>query len=84
MAIILYRKKIYVDVLLRHDINGNKTPLSIIWKDGRVFDIDSLNDVRYTRSLHVGGNGVRYTIFIDGKCTYLFEEDNRWFVEAKV
>ena len=32
----------------------------------------------------VGGTGIRYTVQICGKPTFLFDEENgKWFVEAK-
>ncbi len=80
----MYRRKVYVEVVLKQDIDGHKRPLSIRWEDGEVYEIDRLKDVRLAASLRVGGYGLRYTVFIEGKETYLFEEDNRWFVEAKV
>lgn len=78
------RKKVYVEVVLKQDVDGNKRPLSIKWTDGTVFDIDRLKDVRPASSLKVGGYGTRYTVYILGRETYLFEERNKWFVEAKV
>jgi len=40
-------------------------------------------DVRKAASLKVGGRGTRYTVRIKGRQTYLFEDESRWFVEAK-
>jgi hypothetical protein len=77
------RRKVYVEVILKQDVDGNKRPLSIRWEDGQVFEVDRLKDVRRAASLKCGGCGLRYTVVIDGKETYLFEEDNKWFVEAK-
>ena len=31
----------------------------------------------------VGGGGIRYTVQINGQEKYLFNEGNKWFVEAK-
>ena len=39
MAAMEYRKT-YVEVLCRIDVDGQVTPLSIIWRDGRTFPID--------------------------------------------
>ena len=35
-------------------------------------------------SLKTGGTGIRYTVVVEGRSTYLFYEGPRWFVEAKV
>ena len=34
-------------------------------------------------SAKVGGGGIRYTVRINGRETYLFQEGSRWFVEAR-
>lgn len=31
-----------------------------------------------------GGDGICYTVIINGKETFLYHEDPRWFVEEKV
>ncbi|RPF47696.1 hypothetical protein EDD70_0495 [Hydrogenoanaerobacterium saccharovorans] len=77
-------KRTYVDVTAKFDSSGNVTPLEIQWVDGRKFEVDRVLDVRPAASLKVGGQGIRYTCRILGHETYLFFEDNtRWFVEAK-
>lgn len=40
-------------------------------------------DVRPAASLKAGSVGIRYTVSVFGKETYIFLEENRWFVEAK-
>ena len=59
-------------------------PLSLLWEDGTVYEIDRVLDVRRAASLKAGGMGIRYTVRINGKQSYLFYEEPRWFVEAKV
>ncbi|MGI6046137.1 MAG: hypothetical protein ACOYCA_04775 [Eggerthellaceae bacterium] len=78
---ILRRRKRYVEVLSLCDEDGVVAPISIIWEDGRTFEIDRVLDVRQAASLKVGGTGVRYLIRIGERTTYLFYEDPRWFVE---
>lgn len=78
------RKKQYVEVIARFDEDGAITPLSITWEDGRTFEIDRILDRRHAASLKVGGTGMRYLIRIGNATTYLFHEDPRWYVEAKV
>ena len=77
------RHKVYVDVTARFDKEGNVIPENIIREDGRCFEIDRVVDVRPAASLKAGGCGMRYTCRILGKETFLFLEENRWFVEAK-
>ena len=64
-------------------MNGNITPISVVWEDGRSFEIDRVLDVRRAASLKAGGIGVRYLCRISGRETFLYYEDPRWFVEGK-
>lgn len=78
------REKRYVKVLSITDEDGSITPVSIEWEDGRVYEIDQVVDRRHAASLKVGGTGMRYLVRIGQAVTYLFHEDPRWYVEAKV
>lgn len=75
-------KKIYVEVLTKFDKDGNIIPLSIIWEDGRVFQIDKILQIKRAPAIKVGGIGVRYNCSVEGKETYIFFEYPRWFVES--
>ncbi len=77
------RKKRYVEVVARFDENGDITPISITWEDGRTFEIDRVLDRRHAASLKVGGTGMRYLVRIGHATTYLFHENPRWYVEEK-
>lgn len=81
-------RKVYVSVLLKVDPDGNKRPYRIKFEDdpvyqNSVFHIDKVTDIRRAASTKVGGTGIRYTIYVDGKQSYLFEDENKWFIEAK-
>lgn len=76
-------RKVIVEVVARFDTEGTITPLSIIWEDGRIFEIDKVIDARRAASLKAGGIGVRYTCRIRGRETYLWYEEPQWFVEGK-
>ena len=76
-------RKVFVTVTARFDKEGNITPLSIVWIDGRIFEIDKVTEVRRAASLKAGGIGLRFTCRIQGKLTYLYFEDPKWFVESK-
>ena len=71
-------KKRYVDVVAKFDTDGKILPVKVIWYDARV------RDIRRAASLKAGGAGIRYTCRINGKETYIFLEENRWFVEEIV
>ena len=76
-------RKVYVEVIARFDAEGNIKPLTVIWEDGRVFEIDKVLDIRRAASLKAGGIGVRYTCRIRGRETFLWYEEPRWYVEGK-
>lgn len=75
-------RKVYVSVMARFDEEGKIHPESIKWEDGTVYEIDRVLDVRRAASLKAGGIGMRYTIRIHNKVTYLFYEEPKWFVEG--
>ncbi|MBQ5591544.1 MAG: hypothetical protein IIU80_01200 [Clostridia bacterium] len=77
-------RKVYVDVTLRQDKYGTIVPLSVTWEDGTRYEIDRVIDVRRAAATKVGGTGVRFTVRIMGRETYLFDDGERWFVEAKL
>ena len=81
-------QRVYVELRVSFSADGNMTPVQIKWKDGRVFEIDRVLDVRRAAS-EAGSMGVRYTVKIMGQVRRLFFEDAysdtgrpRWFVES--
>ena len=74
--------KRYVAVTVRHDEDGRCRPLQIIWDDGRAFHIDQVLDVHRRASRKAGGTGICYKIRIGEHITHLYQEEERWFVEA--
>ena len=79
------RRKVYVKVNADHDYDGTCRPNKITFEHGEIYTIDRVRHVCRAASTKVGGTGVRYTVMISGKETYLFDEENgKWFVEAKM
>ena len=76
-------KRVDVEVLAKYQLGGKIVPVSIKWDDGRTFDIDQVLDIRPAASTKVGGAGIRYLVRIGRTRTYIFLEENNWFVEAK-
>ncbi len=60
--------KINLKVQAEFDIDGSIRPTSM--------------DIRRAASLKAGGMGMRYTCRICGKVVNLFNDENRWFMEA--
>jgi len=84
--------KVYVAVRVSFDQNGQLIPKELTWEDGRVYEIDCVTDIRQASAMKAGGQGDRYTIWINGQQSYLFFECNaslagnnigRWFVERR-
>lgn len=75
--------KTYVKIIAQIAEDGSIRPLSIYLEDGRHFDIDEVKNVCRAASLKAGGCGMRYTIRIGKRDTYLFDEEGRWFVEYR-
>ena len=78
-------RKRYVEVIAHYDPDGQIRPLAIYWpENGEMSEIDTAADVRPAASLKAGGAGIRYTCKIQGKETYIWLEETRWFVEEKI
>ena len=67
-------REAYVRVNLDVDEEGTIIPMLIRWKDGRVFQIEQLKYKCRASSNKVGGGGIRYTVMIRGKESFLFHE----------
>lgn len=76
-------RKAYVAVNLDVDTEGAYHPRSILWENGHVFVIDEVRYMCRASSDKVGGGGIRYTVIIRGKQSFLYHEGDKWFVEAK-
>lgn len=76
-------RKVYVTIVAEIDEYGNKRPLSIKWEDGRKYIIDKVTEIKRAYAHKVGGTAIRYTISVNGKTTYLFEDDGKWFAESR-
>lgn len=63
--------------------DGHVRPMGFRWEDGRVYKIDRLLHAIPAPALKAGGQGMRYTVIIEGQERYIFCEDGRWFIEAK-
>ena len=83
-------EKIYINVLSDFDTTGYMRPRAILWEDGRIFRIESIQDFRPASVYRKGMRGECYTVVIRGETKHLFFEKTeemiptrvgRWFVE---
>ena len=72
--------KQYVEVFARFDTDGRIIPLAGKRGDEK-FEVDRMRDIRPAASLKSGGAGIRYTCSVEGRLTYLFLEETKWFLE---
>lgn len=72
--------KQYVEVFVRFDTDGRIIPFAVKIGDEK-FEIDRVRDIRPAASLKSGGAGIRYTCSVEGRPTYLFLEETKWFIE---
>ena len=84
--------KVYVEVTTVTSPEGLMLPRSLVWEDGRTFVIDRVTDIRQAAAMKCGGQGDRYTVWINGQQSYLFFERSaslsgnvigQWFVERR-
>lgn len=75
--------KVYISVNEDRLEDGTILPRSIKWEDGVVYEIDRVIEWRRAASTKAGGTGLRYQVRIGGKITYMWLEEDKWFVERK-
>ena len=84
--------KVYVPVDVQFRSDGTMLPRLITWEDGTKYEIDRVTDIRQAAAMRAGCQGDRYTVYINGKQSYLFFERSasqsgnnigRWFVERR-
>lgn len=75
-------EKVYAKVRADFLPDGRIIPLLFrVGEDGETVRIDRVLDVRQAPSLKVGGLGIRYTCVAEDRRYYLFNDQDRWFVE---
>lgn len=77
-------RKVYITVNAIFSPEGHVTPISFMWEDERQYEVDRVLDCQRVASLRAGGVGLRYTVMVRGKQTYMWLEDgDRWFMEGR-
>ena len=65
--------KIYVTVTAEFTKDGRLLPKSFVWKDGHVYQIQRVTDIRRAASLRAGGAGIQNR--------YIFyDKSSKWFL----
>ena len=74
--------KIELDIIVEQKKDGRAMPKTIVWDDGRKFNIDKILDIRRAAATKCGGVGIRYICRIRNKEIRLFDEEGKWFMET--
>ena len=84
--------KVYVNVKVVFNKEGQMRPRAFEWEDGRVYKIDRVTEIKQAAAQRCGGQGDRYTIRTNNHETHIFFDHNlnydnrilgRWFVERR-
>jgi hypothetical protein len=76
-------KKVFIEVVCKFDIIGNVIPLKIAWPDGREYEVDKVNEFTRAAAPQIGGIGIRYSVRIMNKETFIWREGDQWYMEGK-
>ena len=78
-------RKVYVGVNAAFSPEGIMVPLSLVWENGRRYEVDRMQHFCRDPLARVGGSGVRYTVRVLGRKTHIWydELEHRWFMEGK-
>ena len=83
MAVEKYLKT-YVSVIAVHVPGKEPEPLKVRLPDGRSYRIDYAGKPAQAAALKAGGQGLRYEVRVMNKTTYLYLDNDIWFIEEKV
>lgn len=84
---VMEYRKVYVELLLHVDTDGNYKPVELIWEDGRTYHISKVIEKRIAPTRYVGSIlTTRFTVLINGYVRELYFEKttNKWFVETPI
>ena len=77
------QRKQFVGVVLEVSYQGAVLPRAILWPDGRRFEIDTVIDVGQAPMVPAGTQGLCYTCQVRTRQAKLYQDGERWFMEAK-
>jgi len=75
--------KTAVDVAAICHADGSVIPRAFCWTDGILYEIDRVTGWQQSVTLRAGIMGLRYSVRTRGKDTFLYRDDDRWFMENR-
>ena len=76
-------RKVYVDATVKYTRDGKMFPVELIFEDGQRYAVDRVKQACRAAAIKVGGTGIRFTVMIGGRETFVYFDRNGWFVETK-
>ena len=73
----------FVEVTARFDIFGNIMPVSIMWEDGTVYDIDNVLTHKNVDGLQKNSVATMFIVIIKEEQKCIFLDNGRWYVKPK-
>ena len=71
-----------MEVIARHALDGRVEPLTIIWADGRRFQVERILKASQGACLKTAGRAVRYDVVINHATKHIYHSNEGWFVEV--
>lgn len=84
-------RRVYISVNVSFNPDGQMLPRSFKWSDGNSYRIDRIAQIKPAYTTKAGGIGERYSIYVNGKQSYLYFEPSgelegnrvgRWYVKT--
>ncbi len=76
------RTRRYVRVRCEIDADGALTPIAVLWRPGRAYEITKVSRRESWACLGTG-RGTRFTVWFGGYRTHLWWDTNRWYVMSR-
>ena len=75
--------KVQVRVAALFQAAGFVVPFAFLWEDGQAYGIDEVTGLERAASVRAGIIGTRYSIRVRERKTYLYRDDDLWFMERR-
>ena len=75
--------KVCVEVTAKFDTDGTMTPVSFVWEDGIIYNIDQIKAKERCVSQRSGDTGIVYTVVVAGKECHHVIQKRGWMLIIK-
>lgn len=67
-----FEERVFIDVDVTFSSDGEMIPTAVYSEEGERFEIDRITDVRTSYQSDLGRTSEKYTIWVEGRRSYLF------------